>query len=125
MLVKERLRLQELIKPPHRKKSDNEYRRVFSEGPERYMLHNDPKYYCQKPLGYSWFPKEIAAVPVSWAATTGNLVWFKRHDEVRFVYPIFWLSSDTEIMQGGHFAAMEQPEALLEDIEDFLGQVWS
>ncbi|KIX08631.1 uncharacterized protein Z518_03288 [Rhinocladiella mackenziei CBS 650.93] len=81
------------------------YRQV--QGPKRYMVHSDPKYYCHKPFGYSWFPKEIAPVPKSWAATTGNLVWFTRHSE------------------GGHFAAMEQPEVLLTDIEDFLSQVWS
>lgn len=27
--------------------------------------------------------------------------------------------------QGGHFAAMEKPEVLLKDVEDFVAQVWS
>jgi hypothetical protein len=26
--------------------------------------------------------------------------------------------------QGGHFAAMEQPETMAGDIEDFLAEVW-
>ena len=26
--------------------------------------------------------------------------------------------------QGGHFAALERPEALLADLEEFIGQVW-
>jgi hypothetical protein len=27
-------------------------------------------------------------------------------------------------MQGGYFAALEQPELLLQDVEDFVAQVW-
>ncbi|KIV89068.1 hypothetical protein PV10_08679 [Exophiala mesophila] len=79
------------------------YRQVCAQ---RYMPHNDPKYHCRQPLGYSWFPKEIVPIPQSWASTTGNLVWSNKHTK------------------GGHFAAMEQPQELLADIEDFLTQVW-
>lgn len=39
-------------------------------------------------------------------ATTGHLVFFRQHD------------------RGGHFAAMEVPEVLLKDIEDFVELVW-
>lgn len=28
------------------------------------------------------------------------------------------------LAQGGHFAALEEPEVLLGDVEDFLAQVW-
>ena len=45
-------------------------------------------------------------MPQEWIATTGDLTFFKRHDK------------------GGHFAAMEQPELLAQDVEDFLKQVW-
>lgn len=31
----------------------------------------------------------------------------------------------TRYSQGGHFAAMEEPELLLEGLEDFVKQVWS
>ncbi|PVI07808.1 alpha/beta-hydrolase [Periconia macrospinosa] len=41
-----------------------------------------------------------------WAATTGDLVWYREHHA------------------GGHFAAVERPEVLLVDIEDFIKQVW-
>jgi microsomal epoxide hydrolase len=96
----------ELVKGASPLTEDKDYRLVFKKGPQRYMLHSDPQLFCRKPFGYSWNPKEIAPIPKSWAMTTGNLVWFKRHTK------------------GGHFAAMEQPEAMADDIEEFLGQVW-
>lgn len=55
-----------------------------------------------KMLGFSWFPIEVISSPVSWVATTGNLVWWKRHEF------------------GGHFAALERPEALWTDVREFL-----
>jgi len=62
--------------------------------------------YVEKPVGHSWFPKEVTPTPKSWIATTGNLVFFRQH------------------MKGGHFAALERPGDLLEDVEDFVAQVW-
>ena len=96
----------ELVNSESRRKEDDDYRDVFQKGPERYMVHSDPRLFCHKPFGYSWNPKEMTPTPKSWAATTGNLVWFKRHTK------------------GGHFAAMEQPETMADDIEEFLSQVW-
>ncbi|KAL7910624.1 Alpha/Beta hydrolase protein [Trichoderma velutinum] len=55
-----------------------------------------------KVLGYSSFPKELFVSPQKLIATSGNLVFFNRHDK------------------GGHFAAMEQPALLLEDVETFV-----
>ncbi|KAI8263991.1 putative epoxide hydrolase [Colletotrichum sp. SAR11_239] len=97
---------QEVIDDTHGSITDAECRRVIKDGAKRYMFHPDPEYYCEKPMGYSWFPYEIVPVPKAWAVTTGNLVWYRPHDK------------------GGHFAAYEQPEALLGDVEDFLKQVW-
>ncbi|KAK1846046.1 putative epoxide hydrolase [Colletotrichum chrysophilum] len=97
---------QEVIDDTHGSMTDAECRRVIKDGAKRYMFHPDPKYYCEKPMGYSWFPYEIVPVPKAWAATTGNLVWYRSHEK------------------GGHFAALEQPEALLDDVEEFLKQVW-
>ncbi|KZP29746.1 epoxide hydrolase [Athelia psychrophila] len=68
--------------------------------------HSDPEWRITKPLGYSCFPKELFPMPESWVATTGNLVFYKAHDK------------------GGHFAAVEQAEVLLEDVEAFIKQVW-
>ena len=38
-----------------------------------------PKF-TDKPLGYSFFPKELFPVPGSWAKKLGNLVSYHRHD---------------------------------------------
>jgi microsomal epoxide hydrolase len=54
----------------------------------------------------SWFPKEIVPVPKAWVETTGDLVWWREHSS------------------GGHFAAVERPEVLLEDLTEFVGEVW-
>ncbi|KAH7004770.1 Alpha/Beta hydrolase protein [Fusarium venenatum] len=77
------------------------YRQIpaFSSAPAR----PEPK--ITKPFGYSWFPQEIAPKPVAWAATLGNLVYHKRHE------------------RGGHFAALERPEELLEAVDEFVKQI--
>jgi microsomal epoxide hydrolase len=62
--------------------------------------------YIKKPYGFSWFPKELIPTPKAWAKAGGNLVWFRRHDK------------------GGHFAALERPEEVATDVEEFLKQVW-
>lgn len=69
-------------------------------------VHENPKWYITKPFGYSWFPKELAPIPRSWAATTGKLIFYRQHDS------------------GGHFAALEKPDVLLKDLEDFISEVW-
>jgi microsomal epoxide hydrolase len=69
-------------------------------------VHGDPDWHIAKPFGFSWFPKEIIPMPKAWAAKSGNLVWHRMHEH------------------GGHFAAMERPEDLATDVEDFLKQVW-
>ncbi|KAK3643090.1 hypothetical protein LTR56_010464 [Elasticomyces elasticus] len=80
------------------------YRQLFTPG--TIGAHENPAWHINKPLGFSWFPKEIAPVPKAWIKTTGDLVWFRQHDK------------------GGHFAALEMPEVLLQDLEDFVGEVW-
>ena len=72
------------------------------DNPATGNIHENSNYYITKPFGYSWFPQELAPVPVSWAATTGNLVWHRSHES------------------GGHFAAMEKPDLLVGDVEDFV-----
>ncbi|KAL1988595.1 hypothetical protein VTN96DRAFT_8990 [Rasamsonia emersonii] len=80
------------------------YRQLFTPG--TVSAHEKPQWYIHKPFGYSWFPKELAPIPRSWAATTGNLVFYREHT------------------QGGHFAAMEQPSTLKKDVCDFIAKVW-
>lgn len=82
------------------------YRQFHGSMAGAYYIHKDPEYRIDKPLGYSYFPKELAPMPRSWVATTGNLVWTQQHDK------------------GGHFAAMEQPKLMAEDMESFIKQVW-
>ncbi|KAJ7794168.1 Alpha/Beta hydrolase protein [Mycena olivaceomarginata] len=69
-------------------------------------LSSNPKWYITKPFGFSAFPKEIVPSPRSWIEMTGNLVFYREHDK------------------GGHFAAIEAPETLLNDLEAFVSQVW-
>ncbi|GAA3431255.1 epoxide hydrolase family protein [Kutzneria kofuensis] len=57
--------------------------------------------YIDTPTGFASFPKEISRPPREWVARAYNLQRF------------------TEFERGGHFAAMEQPEALVEDIRAF------
>ncbi|KAK4503682.1 hypothetical protein PRZ48_004597 [Zasmidium cellare] len=80
------------------------YRQFFGDKPQ--FFHNDPDFYIKKPMGYSWHPEELAPVPKAWVQETGNLVWYRGHEE------------------GGHFAAMEKPELFVKDMEDFVGEVW-
>lgn len=80
------------------------YRELFSK--DTWGAHHDPALYIKKPLGYSWFPKELAPIPRAWVATTGNLVFSRQHES------------------GGHFASLERPGVLLKDVEDFVAQVW-
>jgi pimeloyl-ACP methyl ester carboxylesterase len=55
----------------------------------------------ETPVGHAAFPKEIIAAPRSWCEAAFNVV--------------HW----TDMPRGGHFAALEQPELLLEDVRAF------
>ncbi|KAF4335453.1 microsomal epoxide hydrolase [Fusarium beomiforme] len=79
------------------------YRQRFTPG--RIGAHENPDWMIKKPLGYSWFPYELAPIPVSWVRTTGNLVFSRKHE------------------RGGHFAALERPDVLLKDFEEFVQQI--
>ncbi|KAK3325068.1 Alpha/Beta hydrolase protein [Apodospora peruviana] len=59
------------------------------------------------PMGYSWFRKEISNPPKAWIDHTKKVCWYRKHEK------------------GGHFAALEQPEVLWQDIEDFVGEFWA
>lgn len=69
-------------------------------------LHDGPELHVKdKPFGYSLFPKELIPSPKAWVETTGDLEFFKEHSK------------------GGHFAAMERPKEMLEDLEAFMNVV--
>ena len=65
----------------------------------------DPPF-ITKPLGYSHFPKEIFNGIKAVVEKKGNLVFYKQHE------------------RGGHFAALERPKELLEDVEEFVKVAW-
>ncbi|KAI4953675.1 hypothetical protein J4E91_002523 [Alternaria rosae] len=60
----------------------------------------------KKPLGYSFFPCELAPGIKSILEKETNLVFYKQHES------------------GGHFAALEKPKELWEDVQEFAGKVW-
>ncbi|KAF2709089.1 alpha/beta-hydrolase [Pleomassaria siparia CBS 279.74] len=82
------------------------YRQDFAVPPTKGYFHGQEGLYIKKPMGYSYFSWELGPVPKSWAETSGELVWFKAHE------------------RGGHFAALERPRELLEDVEAFLAMEW-
>jgi len=63
--------------------------------------------YVEKPSGYSHFAHEIVPGPKSWAQRSCNLVSYSYHEH------------------GGHFAAMEKPNELLADVEQYVKKAWS
>jgi len=54
--------------------------------------------YADVPLGISRFSKDLILLPKAWHATMGPVVFEREHEN------------------GGHFAAWEQPDALVEDL---------
>jgi epoxide hydrolase len=59
----------------------------------------------ETPVAYADFPKEVFASPFSWVTGTYNVV------------------QRTAMPKGGHFAAMEQPDLLLEDVRKFFAKL--
>ncbi|EST09049.1 Alpha/beta hydrolase fold-1 [Kalmanozyma brasiliensis GHG001] len=80
------------------------YRNRDPRGPAE--MASDPANYVKQPTAYSSFPMEIIQAPESFVRASVNLRWFRKHDE------------------GGHFAALEQPVTLVEDLQDAFAQIW-
>jgi pimeloyl-ACP methyl ester carboxylesterase len=76
------------------------YRENRLAGSERTML---PR--LETPVAYADFPKEVFASPFSWIEHTYNVV------------------QRTEMPRGGHFASLEQPDLLIEDIRKFFAKL--
>ncbi|PYH97726.1 alpha/beta-hydrolase [Aspergillus ellipticus CBS 707.79] len=74
--------------------------------PPKVRQAEDPRWFIQKPFGFSYYPMELVPVPRAWVETTGNLVFWKTHEK------------------GGHFAALERPRDFLDDLTAFCEQVW-
>ncbi|KAK1502882.1 hypothetical protein CTAM01_04871 [Colletotrichum tamarilloi] len=58
------------------------------------------------PLGYSAFKYELVTAPERWIKQTDQVSWYRMHE------------------RGGHFAALEEPETLWKDVEDFIWKFW-
>ncbi|GAO49176.1 alpha/beta-hydrolase [Saitoella complicata NRRL Y-17804] len=77
--------------------------RIYKEfTAERTLLTETPNF-VRQPTGVSNFAKEIYLMPESWTRRLVNLRWSRWHGE------------------GGHFAAWEKPEVLVEDVREFFG----
>lgn len=60
-----------------------------------------PQPYLETPVGFAAFPKEVVRAPRAWLETGYNIA--------------HW----TDMPRGGHFAAMEQPELLVQDLRAY------
>ncbi|KAI9664237.1 MAG: hypothetical protein M1831_002416 [Alyxoria varia] len=81
----------------------------------------------EKPKGFSWFPWELHPTPMAYIRERlRNIVWYRRHDEQSAAARVGGGGSGTvEKVRGGHFAALERPEVLAQDVEDFVAEIWS
>ncbi|KAK6715684.1 hypothetical protein SNK04_006638 [Fusarium graminearum] len=59
------------------------------------------------PLGYSCFKKDLVTAPERWIQQTKQVKWYRMHEK------------------GGHFPALEEPDALWKDVQDFIGAFWN
>jgi pimeloyl-ACP methyl ester carboxylesterase len=64
-----------------------------------------PTPHMETPVGYADFPKDVAVPPFSWITQTYNIV------------------QKTDMPKGGHFAALEQPDLLVADIQKFFAKI--
>ena len=60
--------------------------------------------YVDKPLGFHYFPVELANMPKKWLGGMGKVVLVSESD------------------QGGHFAAWERPDAIVADLKKMFGK---
>ncbi|KAK0435513.1 alpha/beta-hydrolase [Armillaria borealis] len=71
------------------------------------VFNSDMAVLGEKPLipyGVSYFPKELISVPRLWTRTNGNAVFESEHSS------------------GGHFAAHEKPQELVDDLRKMFGK---
>ncbi|KAF2164752.1 hypothetical protein M409DRAFT_67838 [Zasmidium cellare ATCC 36951] len=74
------------------------YREIFGRSPPENPYDDG---FIDKPFGYSRFRFDVSGVPPSWAAASANMVFSKSQEH------------------GGHFAALERPRELWEDVQEF------
>jgi pimeloyl-ACP methyl ester carboxylesterase len=77
--------------------------RIYREG--RLSDSDEAQPRIKTPVAYALFPKEVVATPKRWIDQTFNVVQW------------------TEMPRGGHFAALEQPDLMVQDIRLFFGKL--
>jgi pimeloyl-ACP methyl ester carboxylesterase len=77
--------------------------RIYREG--RLSDSNEAQPRIKTPVAYAVFPKEVVAAPERWIEQTYNVV------------------QRTEMPRGGHFAALEQPDLMVQDIRLFFAKL--
>jgi epoxide hydrolase len=77
--------------------------RIYREG--RLSDGDEAPFRIKTPVAYAVFPKEVVASPERWIDRTYNVV------------------QRTEMPRGGHFAALEQPDLMVQDIRLFFAKV--
>lgn len=55
-------------------------------------------------LGFSHFPMDLVVLPSTWVRTLGDVVFEKEYES------------------GGHFAAWERPNAIVQDLREMFGK---
>ena len=84
---------------------------VTQSGPSSARIYYEREFYTgdrksgRAPVGVALFPKEINVPPRKWVEAQYNLIHF------------------TEMPKGGHFAALEQPGLLVDDVRTFFRKV--
>jgi hypothetical protein len=92
-----------------------------------YEMYNDPDqprtssfdYIPNVPLGTANFPMELCVNPKLWNNTLGPIILASEYGESTFSLEMRWLTSALD--KGGHFAAYERPDAIVQDLRDMLG----
>lgn len=78
--------------------------RIYYERREELKRSPGPQCHPEVPLGLSYFPQDLMIPPTTWGRTLGTVVFEKRHED------------------GGHFAAYERPEKLVDDVRTMFGK---
>jgi epoxide hydrolase len=73
-------------------------------------------YYERGREGWKLAPREVINVPTAYAHFPAEI----RHPPKEWLWRVYRLERYTEMPKGGHFAAMEAPELLVEDIRSFV-----
>ncbi|ROW05807.1 hypothetical protein VMCG_05122 [Cytospora schulzeri] len=78
--------------------------RIYYEQRKQLQNSSGPKCSDKVPLGLSYFRRDLVVPPNTWGSTLGPVVFEKRHED------------------GGHFAAFERPEKLVDDLRTMFGK---